>query len=108
MLGSLDVGAGLVLEQQTALVGAGVDVAQRLGTASVTPVVGEGHGSVERTRHRSRLLAEHREQERVTGYVGAQLGQSVATVTVGWKHNLRALERPTGARLLLLDCSYRV
>ena len=88
-LGGRHIGTGLIPEQQPALVRTGVDVALRTGAPSVASVVREGHGPVEGTGHRGRLLAEHREQQCVARDVGAQRGQAVARVAVRWKQKMR-------------------
>lgn len=86
-LGGGHVGTGLVPEQQPTLVGAGVDVALGTGAATVAPVVREGHGSVEGAGHGGCLLAEHRVQQGIAGYIRAERREAVAPVTVGCKFN---------------------
>lgn len=65
-LGSRYIGTRLVSEQQSTIVGAGVDVADGYRASSVTAVIGEGHGSSKRTRHRCSLLPEHRIEQGIS------------------------------------------
>lgn len=53
------VRTGLVLEEESAVVRAGVDVARRIRARTVAPIVREGHRSTKGARHGRCLLAEH-------------------------------------------------
>lgn len=64
-LGAMDIGAGLVTEEQARLFGARVDGRHRVATVAVASVVGEGEGPSEGTRHWRRVDAEHRVQQSV-------------------------------------------
>lgn len=81
-LGSVNVGTSLVAQQQPAVVGAGVDAADRRAALAVTPAVGEGEGALERTRDRLGVLPEHRVEEGVAGYHAAERRQHLLAVTV--------------------------
>lgn len=88
-LGSRYVGARLVSEQQSAIIGAGVDIADWHRAGPVTTVVRERHGSTKRAGHGYRLLPEHRIEQGISCDVRAQRWQGVSAVAVScndrWK-----------------------
>lgn len=88
-LGGGHIGTGLVLEEQSAVVRAGVDVARWIRARAVTTIIREGHRPAKRTSHGRRLLAEHRVQQRIARNVRAEGRQSVLIVAVGCKRRRR-------------------
>lgn len=87
------VGAGLILEEEPAVVRAGVDVARRIRARAVAAVVRESHGSAKGARHGGRLLAEHGEQQRVPRNERAEGRQGVSAVAKSCKRKLIEIKR---------------
>lgn len=83
-LGSRYIGTRLVSEQQPAIIGAGVDIADWHRAGPVTTVVRERHGSTERAGHGYCLLPEHRIEQGISCDVRAQRWQGVSAVAVCW------------------------
>lgn len=64
-LGTCDIGTRLEAEQQAAVLGAALDVRNRVHALAVATVVGEGKGTLQGTLDRHGVLLEHAVEERV-------------------------------------------
>jgi len=82
------IGAGLVPEEESAVVRTGVDVARWIRARAVTTVIRKGHGSAKGAGYRGCFLAEHGVQQRIPRNIRAERRQRVSTVTVSCKRKL--------------------
>lgn len=87
------VWTGLVLEEEPAVVRAGVDVARRVRARTVASIVREGHGAAKGAGYGRRLLAEHGVQQRIPRDVGAERRQGVSAVAKGCNGKLIGVNR---------------
>lgn len=80
--GSMDVWAGLVAQQEPAVIRAGIYAAYWRTTLAVTSAVRERKGALEGTGHRLRVFPEHRVQQSVACYHTAEGRQHLFAMTV--------------------------
>lgn len=80
-LSAVHVWTGLIAEQQSAVLRAGVDARHGRSTLPVPPVVGEGERPPERARHCIGVLAKHGVEQRIPGYQAAKCCQRLPSVT---------------------------
>jgi len=99
------VGAGLVFEEESAVIRTGVDVARWIRARAVAAIVGKGHGAAKRARYGRCLLAEHGVQQCIPRDIRAERRQCVLTVAKSCKRKLIEIKR-AGAASLSRTCAH--
>lgn len=92
------VRAGLVFEEESAVVRTCVDVARRIRARTVASIVLEGHGSAKGARYGGCLLAEHGIQQRIPRDIRAERRQGGPAVAIGCDRKLIEIKRSSLSR----------